>query len=146
MPIKLLYKQAMSQNLRNAFQRLVHVPRSVAQAKQINKLSIALEKTCKVINDEYMADILGPNKSEDGGVMPERMEAFKAAQDAFGEKECVVDQPLLPLHVLDGVQMSAAEYAGIEPLLMEECKQDVTDNVIPMVGASGPKEDAPQVS
>lgn len=135
--IKLKYKTIGGFEFAQLMQRIANIQTDTKSAGHIYQVTKRITKARDQIHAEYMKEIREKyaKKTEDGkvdvsgnpagdvqGFVPDeaKLEEFKAAQDAFGDREFVIDwKPLTPASLKD-LQISAKEMDLLGDLYTEQ--------------------------
>jgi hypothetical protein len=137
--IKLKYSEFLGSNFNYAMRRLTSTQLPQKVAYQLMKITNEIGREQKKAQELYRTSITDKfaMKDETGKIVqdgdapdsfkvaPEMQAEFKAAQEAFGEMEAMIDRHPIPMGDLGTMTFAAAELAALAPLLAES-----TENVV----------------
>lgn len=130
--VQMKYNELNNMQFITALQRLAQRPLPVKAAYNVKKWADVIQRARATISAEYSKEVLGTfaEKNEDGTVklknpsdassytVPEdQMEGFTKVHDEFGERTFNLERRKILLEDLGNIDISAAEIAGLEPIL-----------------------------
>ncbi len=156
--IKLKTSEFMGFSFSQSIQKLSSHAFPVKTAYAVKKIVDSLQRQRNAISDDYLeivkkyatknpdGSIHRPKAEDPNGfdIPPELLDAYKAEEREFGEREFTLDRPQLCLSDLEGLSLSAAELSQLEPLIAGEpdasTGQIATVTQLPTAAAPAPAD------